>query len=854
MTLILLIATFGLLLAHLSLKERVSKIEEKLKNYSSVQNNVREETVVKTETPVNNLVSVTNTNEQQILSPIPMKVVADDLALSKTLVSPVMSEAENTNIIYKPQTISVSESEEEKEFFLVRWFKENTLIKIGSIVFFLGAVWLVSYAFVSEWISPLSLILLGFVLALSVYIIGYYRQQVSISQYVILTALGTGIVCATIFIAQIISTFFTPPLSLLLLSLSLLYTMYVSWQTGARKLAMAIGMAGLLVPPLVGVFAEPIWLLLYLLVLSIGLLFVALKMELRAVTLLLVLGVTVYEIGLFDFTNPNLLWFFVVIFSVLFFTSVTLSLIKTKKPETLDILSLSIASLAFVIFASEISLSAGLATFLAAVVTSVTGYQLATKNYPLSIAAVYVAFASIFLLVATSFVFAGYTEVLAYIIEITTVFLVATHLGLPGRVVKLIAFCYLLPLAISLNSFGTTLWQDGVWHTDALVLVAMTMSLALSTIWLVQKRMVTVYNWSASLASVFGGVGLFYLFGVIAQFMIAIFPNPIEDVMVYVSWTAIVVALMLYTIRLRLANSVPIFLSFTLALPVLASFNSLESSFWLNGVIHIHGFGMATVSVFLVLTTLLFTQLFCVDYNQKVKRILGLMIVFTIGYIFIVLGSVYDATLPYEISMVAKYMSYMIILYGLVSLFVLLRVNTDWLGKALLVLIYPLILSVSSFSFSGWQKHETVEALGLFLVITILVLLGLGLRRHYHAENIELETKVFGWSKSLFVIASVFAVGYLWSLSHSILQGEKAVTLALFLYTIIGLFLYQYGRQIGKKDFRYAGQLLLTFVFLRLIFVDVWEMELVWRIVTFLGIGILFIGTALLEKPKKTEE
>ncbi|KXJ98993.1 MAG: hypothetical protein UZ19_OD1000593 [Parcubacteria bacterium OLB19] len=488
MTLILLIATFGLLLAHLSLRDRVLKIEEELKSSSRIQNNVKEEAVVKTEALASNLKSTANVDEQHILSPISERFIVDDVLPSKELVSPVMSETENVGISYKPQTISVSESEEEKEFFLVRWFKENTLIKIGSIVFFLGAVWLVSYVFVSEWISPPSLILLGFVLAVSVYVIGYSRQSISVSQYVILTALGTGIVCATIFTAQIISTFFTPPLSLILLSLSLLYTMYVSWQTGTRKLAMAVGVAGLLVPPLVGVFAEPVWLLLYLLVLSIGLLFVALKMELRAVTILLVLGVTVYEIGLFDFTNPNLLWFFVVIFSILFFISVTLSLIKTKKPETLDVLSLSMTSLAFVIFASEISLSAGLATFLAAVVTSVTGYQLATKNYPLSIAAVYVAFASIFLLIATSFVFSGYTEVLAYIVEITAVFFIATYLGLPGRVVRLISFCYLLPFFISFNSFGTESWQGGIWHTDALVLLAMTMSLALSVVWLVQKK------------------------------------------------------------------------------------------------------------------------------------------------------------------------------------------------------------------------------------------------------------------------------------------------------------------------------------------------------------------------------
>ena len=130
----------------------------------------------------------------------------------------------------------------------------------------------------------------------------------------------------------------------------------------------------------------------------------------------------------------------------------------------------------------------------------------------------------------------------------------------------------------------------------------------------------------------------------------------------------------------------------------------------------------------------------------------------------------------------------------------------------------------------------------------------MGLRRHYRSANPDVCVKVLRWSKILLIVASLYVVAYLWCLSHSILTGEKAVTFALFIYTLVGLFLYQYGHKVGKIELRRAGQLLLAFVVLRLLLVDVWEMELWWRIVTFLGIGLLFIGTALLEKPRKVEE
>ena len=686
------------------------------------------------------------------------------------------------------------------------------------------------------------------------YVVGYWRKNISISQYVILTALGTGIVCATVFTAETISTFFTPVLSLTLLTASLLYTMYVSWQTAAKKLAFAITVAGLAVPLLVDVVAQPIWLLLYLLILSIGLLFVSAKMELRPVTLLLLIGVALYELALFNQVEPSLLWLFVVTFSVLFLVSITVSFIKTREANTFDVLSLALAGLTFVLFASELSLNAGLATFIASAVLALIGYSLASRNFPIIITAVYVAFTSVFLLIATSFVFEGYTEVLAFVIEITTVFIIVTYLGLPERVVRLIAAGYLLPLFASMSSFGSLAWDKGVWHADALVLVSVSVSFLASALWLIQKKTVAIYNWSKPLAAIFTGVSFFYTMGVVGQFSSALFVEEVAMVMMYVTWALMTVVGVYYTMKLKATNSVIMLMALTLIFPFLASFTSFASLSWANGVLHIHGFGVGTVTVLLVLTSLLFTQLFYTDYNPKVRSFLGALIIATVTYIFLGIGSIYEIMLGGELAEVATYTTYLFILYILITIFVLFRTNTKWLGIALLALILPLLLSLNSFSFNGWQQDDKPQIVGLFAVITLLVLIGLGLRRHYRSANPDVCVKVLRWSKILLIVASLYVVAYLWCLSHSILTGEKAVTFALFIYTLVGLFLYQYGHKVGKIELRRAGQLLLAFVVLRLLLVDVWEMELWWRIVTFLGIGLLFIGTALLEKPRKVEE
>lgn len=844
MTFILLVLVIILFFSHSKLKDRVSELENKF-GTSTLPGLVPKENKLITESQT--VLFSPNKETSPLVSDLSLTTTTVDEPSSKTPLN-------NANVTYRPQVIGSVPADEVSEFFLVSWFKENTLIKIGSIIFFLGAVWLVSYAFISDWLSPLSLLFLGLILAVVSYATGYWRRTFSVSQYVILTALGTGIVCATIFTAQIISTLFTPFLSLTLLTISLLYTMYVAWQTNTKKLAFAIAIAGLLVPVLVGVMTEPVWLLLYLFILSVGLLFVGAKMELRPVTLLLLIGVILYQSALYNSVEPNLLWFFVVMFSILFLVSVTVSFIRTKEANTLDILSLALASFSFVVFASEIALNAGLSTFIASAIMAIIGYSLANRDFPIIITAVYVAFTSVFLLIATSFIFEGYTEVLAFVLEVTTVFMIATYLGLPERVVRLIAIGYLLPLFASLSYFGSSAWNEGVWHADALVLIVVSASFVVSALWLIQKRTVAIYNWSKPLAAIFTGISFFYTMGVVGQFASALFVEEVAMVMTYVTWALMSVVGVYYTMKLMASNTVLILMASTLIFPFMASFASFASPLFANGVFHIHGFGVGAVTILLVLTTLLFTQLFCVDYNPTVRRFLGVMIIATLTYIFLGASSIYEIMLGGELANVATYTTYLFILYGLITTFVLLRTNTKWLGIALIALTLPLLLSLNSFAVNGWGQGDQAQILGLFTVITILVLIALGLRRRYHSENAEARNKVLDWSNALLTVAGLYTVGYLWCLSHSILTGEKAVTLALFVYTLVGLFLYQYGHKVGKIELRRAGQLLLAFVVLRLLLVDVWEMELLWRIVTFLGIGILFIGTALLEKPRKVEE
>jgi uncharacterized membrane protein len=72
------------------------------------------------------------------------------------------------------------------------------------------------------------------------------------------------------------------------------------------------------------------------------------------------------------------------------------------------------------------------------------------------------------------------------------------------------------------------------------------------------------------------------------------------------------------------------------------------------------------------------------------------------------------------------------------------------------------------------------------------------------------------------------------------------VTLAL--YTLVGSFCFIQAKLSGVKWQRIVAHILFGMVTARLLFVEVWSMELSGRIITFIAIGVALIVVAWLER------
>lgn len=825
MSLIIFILYVILLLDYLKLKDRVAILEK---------------------------LSPSNIEEKTTVSPDPVTVSTPLSYHNRLTPFPAVS---SEPVTFAP---TVALEPESKDWFFMRWFKEDALIKIGGVIFFLGVAWFVTYAVKAGWLSPGIRIAFGLALALGIYVLAHYRKETFLNHYLVLTALGTGIMCATVFAAQIVFSLFSPLVALCVLSLSIGYTIYVSLLTSTNWLLFMAALAGLASPILSGVTDDAVSILLYLFVLSTSILLSGYKINYKPVTLLLVMGVLFYENLLMTVAPANSLWWFVILFSALFFTSVTIALIQQQKPQIVDVVVMLILGVNYIATATVLSSNGSVATFVAALVVGGVGYYLAMQQLPNRVISIYIALATGLLIVGTSLLLSGYSLLLAYIVEFTVGFFLVTNLGLPSQVVWTSALLYLLPLLGSLPLFVSPSWQYGVWHPEAWVLYSMSASLVGSTLWLIHKKAVLVYRWSKAIAAIFAVLGYFYVCGVLGVVADSLFIPAEAIVMTYVSWGLLSLCMVFYSLRRNLSLRVTFYSALSIVLPVLVSVESFSSPNWSLGLGHPDGLGVLGILVILILITLLLVQQFCKEYDTNLRRFVGGFLVLMVTYLFAIFVSYWQGVLTPALATVAIYISFSVVLYGLTSLFVMLRTSVVWISYALVALALPVGISFSSFSFTGFKDGAMApEAVGLFAMSVFFVMLALGLRRHYSGAHLEDQTLIFNWSRILLGLAFIYSVSFTWCMANTIVSSEQAISLALFVYTVVGLFAYQYGKRKEKSDATYAGVALLSLVVMHLVLVDIWKMQLIWQVVTFLGIGAMFIATALVEtkfaKPKITK-
>ena len=738
------------------------------------------------------------------------------------------------------------------------WFREQTLIKIGSAIFFLGAIWFVGYAIEQNWISPIMRIVLGLLLACSVYVVGIWRSKTQVTQYQILTILGTGIFLG----ATIASQFAFPQpvvpagFAFFLMLMSIGYTLYVALRTKTQWLAVTASIAGLCVPFLIKL-DEPqsALMLMYVFLLSAGFLGVVLFTSWRNITFTLLLGSIMHLLvfGQSALLSDNILWLFVIGFSALFFASTTISITRTNTPTPIDISVLALSALQFIIYAVTIALLPAVGLFVAATVTAGIGYLLLMRNANPNAVSMYTAISLLLILVGTAELFDGFVLTIAYAVEALAVFLLTLKVALRRRYVYIAAALFLLPFSSGLNDFSSAVWNKGIVHPEALGTLSVIISLGLAVVWILRKPALFTIDWLRGTAVVM--FTLWATFATVTCFQIGYALVRVVDTQFLTTTllTLLALSVILYVLRTVQINSWRIWVLAMLLTPAISAMTLLSHSAWSDGVSHLVFVAALSFFAALVLLAIMYWQKSTQKTENVILRNVAYVFVWLIiGYGFMLLTTIWDALITGEANRVVTAISYIFLVYVVINTLMLVRTCASKIIPIIFVLIIPVLLLVESLDFSGWSDGLMgINAIGLYITTTIFILLGVTVSKYKHELHVPESDRplLTNTSSALFIVAGLLIYALVWIMSLTTFASSgTGVVVALFIYTVSGLFAYTFGRMNGLSQWKRVGVILLTTVVLRLALVDVWVMETVWRIVTFLGIGLLFIITALLER------
>lgn len=180
--------------------------------------------------------------------------------------------------------------------------------------------------------------------------------------------------------------------------------------------------------------------------------------------------------------------------------------------------------------------------------------------------------------------------------------------------------------------------------------------------------------------------------------------------------------------------------------------------------------------------------------------------------------------------------------------YVLVDIKAIIAANALIAI--PIILSAESFF--HWktvtlfnEKFFVLFVVGFSILAIALMIYSL-LWCKEGEENKNVLEKACGIN---FAVWGIFSVMLIWRSLETVISTESAAHgTALVIYTLIALVMFFVGLTKEIRGVKFAGLIILVGVIVRLCIVEVWQMSLPAKTVTFVVIGILLITTAFFQK------
>jgi len=163
--------------------------------------------------------------------------------------------------------------------------------------------------------------------------------------------------------------------------------------------------------------------------------------------------------------------------------------------------------------------------------------------------------------------------------------------------------------------------------------------------------------------------------------------------------------------------------------------------------------------------------------------------------------------------------------------------------------VIPVLLSFSSMAARAWQDdifHEDA----FVLVMMVLTTAGVGALFRERVRHVRKEDQgvMYATATVLFSVSAIYTAILIWLGAGALFGPDSGVMVALIVYTFVAALLFIVSHDSGVRWQRVGAIALTAFVVGRLLLVDVWDMDLGPRVVTFLVTGVVLMFVAWLER------
>lgn len=162
------------------------------------------------------------------------------------------------------------------------------------------------------------------------------------------------------------------------------------------------------------------------------------------------------------------------------------------------------------------------------------------------------------------------------------------------------------------------------------------------------------------------------------------------------------------------------------------------------------------------------------------------------------------------------------------------------------LLLVPLLFTFESLNMWAWDETIFNQHFVVLVVTTVVLFTVAYMLKLKQSENVSHESRLTPYIFN--ALGGMYLAALVWLVTHIAFADDVATMLSLVTYTIVGVTSYVSGVRAGSLAFQIAGGVIVGMVVLRLLFVDVWSMDIGGRIITFLIIGGMLISTAFIRK------